>query len=136
MTESTTLLKEKDSTQVNDDDDDDDIGKLCLYFWTVDYLWSDGVRAITEDERAIESLLYRKTNRPKISPKNIMEEKFNINWCRISSPAIPFVEFTNEVVNNALNVQDDFLSALRPRFPGRFRKRSDMSTCSIIWSKT
>jgi len=26
MTESTTLLKEKDSTQVNDDEDDDDIG--------------------------------------------------------------------------------------------------------------
>ena len=52
-----------------------------------------------------------------------MEEKLNINWCRISSPAIPFIEFTNEVVNNALNVQEDFLSALRPRFP-RFRKRS------------
>ena len=28
MTESTTLLKEKDSTQVNDDDDDDDIGLI------------------------------------------------------------------------------------------------------------
>jgi len=99
MTESTTLLN-KPQPNVNDDDDDDDI---------------DGVRAITEDERAIESLLYRKTNRPKITPKNIMEEKLNINWCRISSPAIPFVEFTNEVVNNALNVQEDFLSTLRPR---------------------
>ena len=32
MTESTTLLKEKDTSQVNDDQDDDDIGELCLLY--------------------------------------------------------------------------------------------------------
>jgi len=117
ITESTTLLKEKESSQtsVNEDDGDDDI---------------DDVRAITEDERAIESLLYRKTNRKK-SPKNIMEEKFDINWCRISSPAIPFIEFTNEVVNNALNVQEDFLSALRPRNLNLFSDPEDEDVFSF-----
>ena len=44
-----------------------------------------------------------------------MEEKFTVNWCRVSRPAIPFIEFTNEVVNNALNVQEDFLSSFQRR---------------------
>lgn len=77
-----------------DEADDDDI---------------DGIVPVTDDQRRIENILKGNSGNSK-KDRNSFEKALNLNWCSIESPVIPYVEFLNEVVNNALNVQDDFIN--------------------------
>ncbi|CAG5108585.1 Oidioi.mRNA.OKI2018_I69.chr1.g3865.t1.cds [Oikopleura dioica] len=76
-----------------------------------------GLNEQTEDERVIDELL-RSNLLNQVASGGTMTDplckKLGVNWISVNRPKIPYSEFVNEVINNALRVERDFINLRYP----------------------
>lgn len=69
---------------------------------------------LTEDELVMHQLLHSDRETRASDMKDELCRVFDIDWIKINRPKVPFPEFVNDVINNALNVEHDFVSLRYP----------------------
>lgn len=65
---------------------------------------------MSEDDRQINEILHAHKEAKTSEEQDPIAKTLKLDWCNISRPRLPYVEFLNETVNNALDVEKDFVN--------------------------
>lgn len=65
---------------------------------------------MSEDEKQIDEILHSQKEQKTNVDQDPIAKKLKLDWCKISKPRIPYDEFLNETINNALDVEKDFVN--------------------------
>lgn len=79
---------------------------------------------MSEDERQINKILHESKEPNTSEDQDPLAKSLKLDWCNISRPRLPYAEFLNETVNNALDVEKDFVNY---KFPNEIGEESDPS---------
>jgi len=69
-----------------------------------------GASHMTEDDEQINKLIHATRGAKTTEEQDSLAKVLNLDWCNISRPRIPYHEFLNETINNALDVEKDFVN--------------------------
>lgn len=65
---------------------------------------------MTEDDEQINKLIHATRGAKTTEEQDSLAKLLKLDWCNISRPRIPYHEFLNETINNALDVEKDFVN--------------------------
>jgi len=65
---------------------------------------------MTEDDEQINKLIHATRGAKTTEEQDPLAKLLKLDWCNISRPRIPYHEFLNETINNALDVEKDFVN--------------------------
>jgi len=93
---------------------------------------------MTEDEKSLNELLHAKRDARESEDQDPLAKRLKLDWCNLSRPRIPYDEFKNETINNAVDVEKDFVNYKLADYgilPGRDDIFSFMSHPFILGTK-